>query len=142
MIGAPTQLPNATPRPGELGLEVIQVGYMRGLLLRGRSGTSLDISFTEDESISGTRNLPGLRHIEDSLLSYVVQHSRAEYIERFIAAMEEGKLNPKLKPLYDALCNFEKCQNLPHPIGVGLFAVQSYGSYKQRMVCESVRGCL
>ena len=117
---------HATPLPGQLELDVIQVGYMRGLILASGTGDAfVDISFTEDPDISSCLALPALQEIQRGLSRYVRERDRIGYIKQFIGEMEQRK-DGDVKPLYDVVSGFEARTFLPHPNGIGLLAVHLY----------------
>ena len=124
------QIPDATPRPGELAREVIQSGYMRGFLQAGGDRIPyLDISWCCDQKLS--QNVPLVLSVQAQLEPLRLSEERGRFIEQFIQKVELERVeDPLLQKFYDAVRNLEERHLVPHPMGLGYVAIHLYYHHK------------
>ena len=122
------KLPDATPRPGEVGLDVIQVGYLRGLLQAGADRIPyLDSSWVNDPKLQEALNLEAIRKIKILLGDARKENNGIAYIEDFIQLVEKSfAQNDQIRKFYSAITTLEEKERLPHPLGIGLVAIHFY----------------
>lgn len=111
-------IPNATLRPGEVRLEIIQVGYLRGIILNGNSTCGyrefLDGEVEEDfQALKSVKDAP----LQGLCRQLAATRQRDVYLERFV---EKATSNPQLQEFRQEVDRLARKYILSPDIALGL----------------------
>lgn len=125
-------IPDATPKRGELAAEVIQTGYLSGLIQTGggrfpnENRIYVDYRFLEDlESLENIASA-SIKDIRESLKPMVHEKpDRANYIEKFIDVIKQSPIS-EVQKYYDELKSVADKHNINYDLALGLTAVSMF----------------
>ncbi|MBS3124182.1 hypothetical protein J4437_06145 [Candidatus Woesearchaeota archaeon] len=124
-------IPNATLKAGELAAEVIQTGYLRGLIQTGGGRfPDLERIYVDNSFLEDVEKLEeitcGLSDIKESLKPMVNERAdRSNYIGTFIDLVQQSPIS-EVQKFYGGLKKVAKKHNLNEAVALGLTAVSIF----------------
>lgn len=122
---SPQNLPDATPLRRERASEVIQIGYLSGLIIGGRE-PHLDRAFVEHPEIARAISSDGVKALRQRLQTQADSRDRSSYIELFLDEVTASAASNTLAEFITATHKARRHFMLPAPVAHGLIALHCF----------------